>query len=205
MCDLGSEARELEDLDGSNGTTKCIRCGCALDLSNLAKVLEHAGAHILHDPRIDPEDTLCGFCLRPASQCPIYLRKSGGGYQIDFKRSRCPLIQPDSKLQYAAASRSSKSSPCSNIPVPCHACVFNMSSPVGIVWKYNLKQHFLTKHPSQNGPHVGAGMNDDEISLMGAIWKTISSRPKRPAVSTSTSSMQRLAVSLAHCTSVALS
>jgi hypothetical protein len=208
MCDLGSEAQHLEDLDGRDGTAKCLRCGSILDLSNIPKLLEHAGAHILHEPCIDPGNTPCGFCLRPASQCPMYLRKSGGSYQIDFKRSQCPLIQQHSRLQYAAASRSSKSSPCSNVPIPCGACASGLAGSGNIVWRYNMKQHLLAKHPNRSLPatlDAICGNLGDEVSMMGAIWKNIATRGKHPTASTLAPSAHRLTVSVAHCTSVALS
>lgn len=63
MCDLGSEAQHLEDLDGRDGTARCLRCGSILDLSNIPKLLEHAGAtscmiHVL-TPAIPPVDFAC--------------------------------------------------------------------------------------------------------------------------------------------------
>lgn len=71
-----------------------------------------------------------------------------------------------------------------------------------------MKQHLLAKHPNQSLPAtldaIGGNLGD-EVSMMGAIWKNIATRGKRPTASTLAPSAHRLTVSVAHCTSVALS
>lgn len=55
-----------------DGTAECLLCSptVMLDLSHGQRVLEHMGAHILHDSSIiHSEMPLCGLCLRTAAQC----------------------------------------------------------------------------------------------------------------------------------------
>jgi hypothetical protein len=110
--------------------------------SNAQRVLEHMGAHILHDPSVDRSQELCGLCLRPAPTCLIFLKKGRGaaaGHSVDLSRSTCINLM---RFKYATASNSSETSPCSNSPRICPLCPVN--SPA--VWSYNLEPHFHSRH-----------------------------------------------------------
>ena len=58
-------------------------------------ILEHIGAHILHDRSVDRLSEPCGLCLRPAPLCKIVLKKGKGqmgNLAIDMKASLCPNL-----------------------------------------------------------------------------------------------------------------
>src|SRR6202453_4578494 len=46
------------------------------------------------------------------------------------------------RFNYASTSRSSETSPCSNVPIQCPLCPVN--SPA--VWTYNIESHFHGRH-----------------------------------------------------------
>lgn len=177
-------------------------------------MLEHTGAHILHDSMLANDDSFCGFCARPASQCTIYLRRSGNGtIQVDLKRSTCPLVRSGANLKYGPASQSTKTSPCSNVPVFCVACGIFSPGSTGVVWKYNVRQHYLAKHSGQINPawlsssHPDApwALDEDEESRMDDLWQKIRLSKKQTAISREAPPKPRFEVSEAHTTSVALS
>jgi len=111
-----------------HGASICPRCSPAvtLDLSQGQRVLEHIGAHILHDPGITQSTELCGLCLREPPFCEFFLAKGKGA-----NRS-------------SVAAESTPSSPCSNVPITCPLC----SKTAPAVWKYFLKAHFQEAHKS---------------------------------------------------------
>jgi hypothetical protein len=97
------------------------------------------GMHILHDRAIQNRYNPCGFCLR--SNCHVRLKKGKGrkgGESVDKEKSTCPNAV---SLSLASASKSTTSSPCSNVPRQCPLCE-------AIIWKYNLKVHIETTHPN---------------------------------------------------------
>ncbi|KAF8970226.1 hypothetical protein BDZ97DRAFT_1603815, partial [Flammula alnicola] len=108
------------------------------------RALEHIGAHVLFDPNITREDEPCGLCLRSSSHCRIFLaRGAGGKTKVNTHRSSgCGNWQV---FRYTVAAESTSTSPCSNVPVTCPICP-DKQSPA--VWKYNLRSHILSKHPS---------------------------------------------------------
>ena len=109
-------------------------------------IVEHIGAHILHDPSVRRLSEPCGLCLRPAPLCKIVFKKAKGqvGHvTIDMKKSSCPNLV---KFSLAAAAQCSNSSPCTNHPTVCSYCDASESSPV--IWSYNFRSHMLGKHPS---------------------------------------------------------
>lgn len=176
-------------------------------------MLEHTGAHIVYDSSLEDNDTFCGFCARPASQCTVYLRKANNGTtQFDLQRSTCLLIRSNASLKYAPASQSSKTSPCSNVPIYCSACA--SPSATSIVLKYNYRQHFTSKHPNQVrlewlDPSTESSapwtLADDEYSGMSEVWQKIRSIKKRSAPHPETIRKPQILVSDAHTTSVAVS
>ncbi|KAI9430288.1 hypothetical protein H4582DRAFT_1824492, partial [Lactarius indigo] len=124
----------------------CSRCGLTVNWKNGQCVLEHMGAHILHDGLLDSSKELCGLCLFPAPMCQIYLRKARGAagrVSVDHKKSKCVNM---THFNYTTASTSSEASPCSNVPVICPHCPDN--SPA--VWTYSLYAHFRGQHCIQS-------------------------------------------------------
>lgn len=95
----------------------CPKCVPPVLLDSLPaqRVLEHMGAHVLHDSSVDVSYQPCGLCLRPSPICAIYLRKGKGATasnQVDWDKSTC--IRP-TWFSYSVAEMSSQTSPCSNV------------------------------------------------------------------------------------------
>ncbi|KAH8992884.1 hypothetical protein EDB86DRAFT_2806045, partial [Lactarius hatsudake] len=108
------------------------------DGKNGQRVLEHMGAHILHNGQLDSSKELCDMCLHPALMCQIYLRKArgtAGSISVDRKKSKCVNM---TCFNYTTASTSSEASPCPNVPIICPHCPDD--SPA--VWMYSLCAHF---------------------------------------------------------------
>ncbi|KAH9032479.1 hypothetical protein EDB85DRAFT_2145593 [Lactarius pseudohatsudake] len=149
-----------------------------LDTANGQRVLAHIASHILHDPSVDKSQEPCGLCLRPANMCTIYLtRRSGRGYQWMVKYRGIVPCPNAIKFSYSAAMVSSKSSPCSNVPLQCPYCPDG--SPA--VWRYNMQLHFRHRHQG-----VDTAKHEDlwkitsaEAKAMAGIWKTRHKQPKR--------------------------
>lgn len=123
------------------GKRPCSHCGGELP-EQPQRLLEHAGAHVLFDPMVDPALEPCGLCLR-LGQCVFYLKKGKGaqnGQQINYKNSHCPGMV---RLTYSIAETSTTTSPCLNVPVKCSWCI--EAAPA--VWRYNMKHHIQSKHP----------------------------------------------------------
>ena len=109
------------------------------------RIVEHIGAHVLHDPSVDRFSEPCGLCLRPAPLCKIVLRKAKGKtgkFAIDVDASSCPNIV---KFSIGVAAECSNSSPCTNHPIVCSYC--DDSGSGRIVWSYNFRAHLLCEHP----------------------------------------------------------
>lgn len=115
-------------LDIANANTaECAQCvpSVKLDLSQGQRVLEHIGAHILFDAKIDRAAEPCGLCLRPPHQCKWFVVKGRGSkanMRVDNERS------------------------CSNVPLRCPLC--SRAEPA--VWRYNLHQHIIAVHPTSS-------------------------------------------------------
>ncbi|KAE9389484.1 hypothetical protein BT96DRAFT_834837, partial [Gymnopus androsaceus JB14] len=115
------------------------------DLEQGQHVLEHNGAHLLHNSTIDRSTEPCGLCLRPSSLCRIYLKKNCGrksNFQINLRKSKCTNL---AKFSYKTATTSSKTSPCSNVPLLCDLCG---GIGAAAVWRYNMKHHLMNVHPT---------------------------------------------------------
>ncbi|KAE9399163.1 hypothetical protein BT96DRAFT_748707, partial [Gymnopus androsaceus JB14] len=130
----------------------CPRCSLAvpLEYNQPQVILTHMAAHILYDPALDQTLQPCGLCLSTTGACWFYLKKGKGAdasIQIDWNASRgCPVLKKlVRRFSYKAASESTKASPCSNVPRNCPLCL-DKDAPA--VWLYNMRQHFLSSHPS---------------------------------------------------------
>ncbi|KAH9168605.1 hypothetical protein EDB89DRAFT_1909186 [Lactarius sanguifluus] len=159
---------------------KCLACTppVQLDATNGQRVLAHITSHILHDLTVDKSQEPCGLCLRPANMCTIYLTKrSGRNYQPTVKYMGIVPCPNATNFSYSAAMVSSKSAPCSNIPLQCPYCPDG--SPA--VWRYNMRQHFRHRHQG-----IDITKHEDlwkitpaEATAMAAIWKNRHKQPKR--------------------------
>ena len=154
------------------GSSDCPWCSptVTLDTSQGQRVLEHIGAHILHDPHIAKSMPLCGLCLRPAPLCQYFLKKgkgAAGKLTVDHAKSNGCLMK--TKFSYSIAAESTSSSPCSDVPMICPLC----SKTEPAVWRYFLKIHFQEKHPntpSERYAHLWALSKFEEIEMKD-IWK----------------------------------
>lgn len=102
--------------------------------------LTHTGLHILFDSRsLNASESPCAFCLDTnPSRCKLYLKKSYGRMQFDYRASTCPL-KVDFKL--GNAERTTAKNPSTNTPIPCP-----IESCLEVVWRYNLRAHLCNTH-----------------------------------------------------------
>jgi hypothetical protein len=132
-------------------------------------VLEHIGAHVLHDQSLDRSIPLCGLCLRPSPLCQLFLKKGRGAHAsltVNQAVSKGCLIKL--KYSYGVASESTASSPCSNVPIHCPLCPKSDAA----IWRYFFKVHFQQKHP--NAPFAKYEniwkLTAFELTEMKRIW-----------------------------------
>ena len=148
----------------------CSKCGprTSIDRSNGQRMLEHMGAHILHDSSIPSNLEVCGLCLRPAPMCTLYLKKGRGGskgYSVDMNRSTCVNLI---RFKYASAATSTEIAPCTNIPIHCPLC--GPKQPA--VWRYSLGAHFQMKHDLQPADFpIRVQQSKSEKNGLEQIWK----------------------------------
>lgn len=155
--------------------THCPKCVSAapLDLTSKGcgpRVLEHIGAHILCDQTMTCTEPLCGLCLRPPALCQYYLKKGKGAkasLKIDEQKSRGCLVKVS--YNFKSTSRSTKGSPCSNMPITCPVCP--SSDPA--IWRYFLKDHFRQVHgPELKKKYVSLWeLTNFEEMEMKKIWR----------------------------------
>lgn len=82
----------------------------------------------------------CGFCGREDT-CITRLVKKGTSSKIS---SSCRYFY--ASMSYAAAAKSTKSTPCTNIPIHCPLCPPSPSGNPVTIWKYNAIVHLHTHH-----------------------------------------------------------
>ncbi|KAI0283829.1 hypothetical protein BC826DRAFT_891645, partial [Russula brevipes] len=156
----------------------CPKCQPTIDFDSSLRqrVVEHIGAHILHDASVDRSSEPCGLCLRPAPLCKINLKKTkghAGNLAIDMKTSSCPNLV---KLSIMIASKCSDASPCTNHPMRCPYCP--KSSPA--VWSYTFRQHMLRVHPAvplEKHRSIWS-ISKFEKERMKQVWEHRLKRPK---------------------------
>lgn len=170
-------------------TDQCSLCPTHLDTTKGQRILEHMAGHVLFDdsPRalslIEREP--CGFCLAPAPQCLLYFKRrrgKGTPLQVDHTKSTgCPLL---CKFSYSVAATSTKSSPCSNVPIACQYCPPHAAA----VWRYNFVQHMRRCHPNIKitAQHEeDAALAEGELEGLEVLWKkptrAIGKRKCKPA------------------------
>jgi hypothetical protein len=166
VCEVASET----DSAKIDGHADCSRCGpgAKIDWEHTQRVLEHMGAHILHDPKLNRTEERCGLCLRPAAMCPIYVTKGRGTsrrHHVDFTKSSCPNL---ARFNYKTASESSERCPCSNVPIICPLCP--LGSPA--IWTYNLEAHFRGRHRLTSRAHfpIPVEQSQSEKDGMKRVW-----------------------------------
>jgi hypothetical protein len=156
----------------------CPKCHPTITFDGLLRqhIVEHIGAHILHDPSVDCSSEPCGLCLRPAPLCQIVLKKGKRGTSklaIDMQASKCPNLV---KFSITIAAKCSESFPCTNHPMRCPYC--SNSSPA--VWSYTFQQHLRRVHlkvPLDGHRSVWA-MSKLEKDGMRHIWEHRLKQPK---------------------------
>lgn len=113
----------------------------------------HVGLHILCKLR-DTSDQIfqpvgeipCGFC--GLDGCITQLAMSFIGKKCGQATIVSTCLYHHSKMNYKAASVSSKNAPCTNIPIQCSLCPQT-------IWKYNAVNHFIIEHSnSDHSPSI---------------------------------------------------
>ncbi|KAJ6538246.1 hypothetical protein B0H10DRAFT_2448843, partial [Mycena sp. CBHHK59/15] len=197
VCERDSEIEGLEESDSH----LCLKCTppVALDVTRPQTVLTHMGAHILHDSTIARDDQPCGLCCRAFPMCHFVLKKTGDGVSVNLNASHgCPNFVK--RFNYGSAEKSSKKSPCSNVPLRCPEC----DSKAPAVWRYNLKYHLMRTHP---GVSVGRykhlwELDRSEVDSMRTIWQKTTDQPNKKK--TAKKVRPTLKISTAHSSSLAL-
>ncbi|KAF6745748.1 hypothetical protein DFP72DRAFT_823825 [Ephemerocybe angulata] len=196
-----TSSEELTDIANAN-TSECSACTPAvrLDLSHGQRVLEHIACHILFDETTDRTALPCGLCLLPPSKCKYFVVKGRGAkanLRIDSERSGgCGRSV---NFVYGIAALSTRTSPCSNVPLRCPLC----SKAEPAVWRYNLELHFIDCHPTASTAEYSAlwTISSDEMAAMRKIWKEIKERQRKgPKKQYRKSNAPKLVISEAHST-----
>jgi hypothetical protein len=154
------------------------------------------GTHILNDPRLRGSDNPCGLCLNEGQLCEIFLTQRAGTISIDQTKSRCPNIR---SLSIKKAEEFSVRQPCTNHPLACPICPRGAAA----VWKYNLRSHIETKHPSYNVMlhELVWRLHRDEEVLMRAEWDKLKHHRNRLSKD---ASARKLTISDGHSSRLAL-
>lgn len=120
-------------------------------------MLEHMGSHLLNDQQLKSSQVpLCGLCLRPSPLCQYFLKKGKGANanpKVDEKKSKGCSLKVN--FTYGTAMKSTKNSPCSNVPLVCPLCPSD--SPA--IWRYSMKRHMKVSH------------NKDLVDKYRALWE----------------------------------
>ena len=162
--------KEDEDLTVMDNST-CNRCSPAVALDSSApRILEHIGAHVLFDSKMNRTDEPCGLCLLPSQVCRIvvvpgkgtkasphvnWAASMGCGRQVNFS--------------YKWAAEYNDHSPCTNVPLICKLC----PKEAPAVWRYNLKHHLERVHTPEAAARYAElyTLSNDEMLGMKDIWK----------------------------------
>lgn len=127
------------------------------------------GVHILKNS-VSPSTEPCGLCLAPSPLCQFYLtkgRSTQGQTKIDYTASHgCANLGVTFK--YAVAAASTKTVPCSNVPLHCPLCPPNHL----VIWKYTAHHHFLNRHPATDlnqWKHLWE-ISSAEKAAMDVVW-----------------------------------
>jgi hypothetical protein len=165
ICHLGALCFICEDNVSARGIVqtqhRCSLCpSLSITVKPPGKLIEHIATHILHDPVVKARYCPCGFCGGSGDSCVVYIAKgkgSKGAYYVDVAKSRCKNGNVV-KLSIGSGEKSTKNSPCTNIPMACPLC----PSIAPAIWKYNLLGHVLEVHPT-------ADANSDTYKSLYAV------------------------------------
>ncbi|KAJ7070269.1 hypothetical protein B0H15DRAFT_793726, partial [Mycena belliarum] len=199
-CFICEGDNDIEGLEASDSHT-CSKCTqpFALDVAHPQAVLTHMGAHILHDTTLNRTDQPCGFCGRPFPMCLFNLKKTADGVAVNLATSKgCPNFVK--KFNYGIAARSTKTAPCSNVPLRCPEC--DSTDPT--VGRYNLKQHLLQYHPLTPPAQYKAlwEISDTESAAMLVVWEKMQEPARKKRATKKAKSTLR--ISDAHSSRLAL-
>ncbi|KZS88961.1 hypothetical protein SISNIDRAFT_417371 [Sistotremastrum niveocremeum HHB9708] len=144
---LESDGNEIPEDDDNN---HCDYCPSPpqINWQSVQAVVSHMGSHVLHDPNFDRKIPVCGGCLKPLPTCHLVFRKASGTQkkeQLDVPRCvGCRIFRVGGieSFKYEYAAKSSKRSPCSNVPLKCPVC----PADAPLVWKYSLEAHLRRDH-----------------------------------------------------------
>jgi hypothetical protein len=111
------------------------------------------------------------------------------GIQIDMVNSHCLNLK---KISLVKASKFTKQSPCTNVPIQCSLC----PKASDTAWKYNMCAHIPKEHPSANVINYENiySISPEESILMKGIYK----RPSVPKLKKSRTATQGYAISEGH-------
>src|SRR5882762_3923851 len=83
----------------------------------------------------------------------------------------------NAQMQYKAAAKFSKSSPCTNVPIHCLICPTSVSIAPQTIWKYNALLHLISEHstgftppkiPRQLLSHMDITKEEEKVTV---AWK----------------------------------
>jgi len=184
------------DLRHGDGSPSCPRCPNIKTKSLSGQdLLKHIGAHILCDEALKGAKSPCGFCLNTGTLCEIYLVvRSDAPTSINMAKSRCQNLR---RIKLKLAENFTTTQPCTNHPLICSLC--SKDSPA--VWKYNLKDHIVERHPFAN-PDLYEPIwriSSDERTLMRGVYLAHtrmrpSTKSKDPTLAVSDMHSSRLAL-----------
>ena len=83
----------------------------------------------------------CGFCSQSETCSTQLVVKKDGAQTILWS---CQYHYEG--MNYKAALWTSKSTPCTNIPIDCTLCPVSHAGDAQTMWKYNMPYHLLTEH-----------------------------------------------------------
>jgi hypothetical protein len=152
---------------------RCWSCPTvALSRRSPSELVSHMGMHILHDSAIRNSPAPCGFCLMPDGMCTVRLKKGRGRKSIchiDWEKTTCQRSNKV-RLSIKTFQKCTKNSPCTNVPIDCPICPTGSNA----VWKYNLRAHIETVHPTANIDEYKPlfEVSKDERILLKKRWTT---------------------------------
>jgi hypothetical protein len=131
--------------DGLEQRVVCAIVDCGQVWSAKA-MRQHMGFHLLFEREKVPALMPCGFCGGESAQntsdrtqltgCAVWLVKGQ-------PRMHCQLFGGDVKYTMGTAKKSSKASPCTNVPLLCATCP---QKPGVVHWKLNMIAHYDRSH-----------------------------------------------------------
>ncbi|KZS88742.1 hypothetical protein SISNIDRAFT_469824 [Sistotremastrum niveocremeum HHB9708] len=171
-----------------NALQYCSYCAAKLDWTKVQLVLAHIAAHLLHDARVSKSVPRCGFCGNPDPECRFQFKPGSKALDVN-KCSGCRVFNATgiTQLRYGPASKSTKRSPSSNVPLKCPLC----PAKAPLVWKYSLVPHLQQVHradPQKYESHWKLGPSEEKwlkkvynnrLVVKRTTQKTFASKQKR--------------------------